>query len=329
MKVGLLGVGYWGSNHLRSLKALQAQGLVEGVVLADADEARARVAAKQAGCEAASVDGLLRDPSVRAVDIATPTPSHFDLAKRTLLAGKHALVEKPMTQRTAEARELVALAEGAGLVLMPGHLFRYHPGIEEARRAMAQGELGEVRYLEAARRAFREPRPDMGVLHALAIHELDLFPWLLGREPDTVQCTVAGWHRPGIEEAAWLTLRFGDVTAHAVESWASPWAGKERHLAVFGEQGSVLVDFQELRQVTFYDYAFEHSAGGLALRNEGARTVPVHPEEPLLAELQDFVRCAQGRGQPRADMHSGLRAVRLAEACAESARGGRPVPVRG
>ena len=107
---------------------------------------------QEAGCAwSGSPDEVLRDPSVNLVDIVTPTPTHFDLARRALLAGKHVLVEKPMTQRAGEARELVAIAERAGLVLMPGHLFRYHPGVRAVRDLLQRGELGEPLYLTAAR----------------------------------------------------------------------------------------------------------------------------------------------------------------------------------
>lgn len=329
MRLGLLGTGYWGANHLRVLKALVDAGRLESVVVADVDAARARAAAKEVGCDAATPEAMLRDAGVQAVAIVTPTATHFDLARKALLAGKHALVEKPMTQRATEARELVALAQRAGRVLMPGHLFRYHPGIVALRGALARHELGEVRYLTALRQAFREPRTDMGVLHALAVHELDLFSWLLGRDyPDTVQCVLGSWQQPGVDEVAWLDLRFAEVRAHATESWSSPWGGKERHLAVFGSRGAARVDFQDLRQVAFYDFGYEAAqAGGFVLRNEGQRVVPLAYKEPLAAELEDFVHCCQGGGQPVADMHGGLRAVEMLEACQRSAREGRAVSI--
>lgn len=327
MKVGLVGTGYWGGNHLRALKTLQGQGALDGLVVCDVDEGRARAAAKEVGCDfTTSVEALLRTPGLEAVDIVTPTPTHFDLSKRALLAGKHVLVEKPMTHSLAEARELVQVAERAGKVLMPGHLFRYHPGVQWVRAALQRHELGEVRYLTASRQAFREPRPDMGVLHALGIHELDLFCWLLGREwPDSVQCTFAGWHQPGIEEVAWLTMRFGEVVGHATESWASPWAGKERQLAVLGERGAAVVDFMDLRQVKVHDHAYEPQGKGWVLRQEGARTLPVEYKEPLMAELEDFLHCARTGARPQADMGSGLRGVAMLEACFQSAREGRAV----
>lgn len=330
MRVGLVGTGYWGSNHLRALRALQEAGQVQGIVVCDVDEARARTAAKEVGCDfVTSPEALFKDARLDAVDIVTPTPTHFDLAKRALEAGKHVLVEKPMTQRLDEARELVQVAERAGKVLMPGHLFRYHPGVQWVHDALQRRELGAVLYMSAARQAFREPRPDMGVLHALGIHELDLFCWLQGREwPDTVQCTFAGWHQEGIEEVAWMTLRFGDVVAHAAESWASPWAGKERHLAVFGTRAAARVDFMDLRQVQVHDYAYEQAGQGWTLHNEGARTLPVTYKEPLMAELEDFLRCARTGARPLADMGAGLRGVAMLEACFQSAREGRAVAPR-
>lgn len=329
--VGLLGVGGWGANHLKALVAMRDAGLVRELVVCDVDAARAQAAAKEAGCDAlTSPDALLRDPRVQAVDIVTPTPTHHDLAHRTLAAGKHVLVEKPMTERLAQAKELVALAERTGLTLMPGHLFRYHGGVKWLRAALARGELGDVRYLTVARQAFREPRTDMGVLLALGIHELDLFCHLLGKEyPDALQCTTAGWQQPGIDEVCWLDLRFGSVQAHATESWASPWAGKERFLAAFGSKGAARVDFLIHDRVEVWRHAYEPRGKGFALRTEGAQTIEVPFQEPLRAELEDFVRCAATGAKPLADMGSGLRGVAMLEACVQSAREGKVVAPRG
>jgi UDP-N-acetylglucosamine 3-dehydrogenase len=316
MKVGLVGVGGWGGNHLATLRAMRDAGAIEGLAVCDVDAARAEQAAKQAGAEAFTSPDALLASGVHAVSIVTPTPTHFDLARRALLAGKHVLVEKPMTERPAEAKELLAIAQRTGLTLMPGHLFRYHPGVQWLRQALDKGELGEPRWLEVQRHAFRAPRADMGVLLALGVHELDLFPFLLRREPEALQWSEAGWEKGGIEEVGWLTMRFGGVAAHATESWASPWAGKVRFLAAMGSRGAARIDFM------VHDRAevWQHAYGGGAVQGQGPRVVPLTGPEPLRGELEDFVRCAATGATPLADAASGLRAVELLDVARRSAR---------
>ena len=130
MKVGVAGLGYWGPNLARNFDELGSLGALCDL----SDDLRARYSARYPSARVYSdYDELLADEMIDGVVIATPVPTHYELAKRALAAGKHALVEKPPAMRGTEMEELVALAEASSLVLMPGHLLLYHPGVQKLK----------------------------------------------------------------------------------------------------------------------------------------------------------------------------------------------------
>jgi predicted dehydrogenase len=278
-------------------------------------------------------EDILEDDGVDAVSLVTPSPTHFNISKQLLEAGKDVLVEKPMTMTSAEGRELIGVAEGAGKILMVGHIFRHHSGVLEVRKRIEQWDLGDIYYMESNRTAFSIPRKDMGVLLALAIHEMDLFCYLIGQDyPDEITAITECYLSEGIEETARIYMAFpAKVKAYAHESWLTPLSEKKRELIVVGSRKSARVDYLKPQELQIFDTSIEEAHNGdgsqLRLRNEGHFTIPIEYKEPLHQELADFIHCVKTRETPRSDMHCGLRAVEMIEMVQRSVREKRTVIV--
>ena len=178
--VGLAGLGPWGSNLARNFNELARLAWI-----CDASEERlAGAAARYPAARATtSFDELLQDKAVEAVVVATPVPTHAELTRRALVAGKHVFVEKPMAMGAEDAESLVALAEERGLALMPGHLLLYHPGVLKLKELVDGGELGDVLYVYGNRQNLGTIRPDENALWSLGVHDLSVILYLLGEEP--------------------------------------------------------------------------------------------------------------------------------------------------
>lgn len=300
--LGVVGAGQWGRNHVRVALDLLREGKLEGVVVCDADPARLKPWQKETKTTTSLADV---EREADAAVLATPADTHVGIARRLLEAGVHALVEKPLTIRAADARELADLAERKDLVLMPGHIFRYHPAVRELRSRIERGFFGHIRFLSTIRMASSTPRPDVGVLYSLAIHEADLYPYLVGREyPEAAHAEVAWFNRKEIDEIASVVFRFpGACVGTALESWIAPPGVKERRLSVVGTEASALVDYQDTREMRV--------AGAAGIEER----VPLDGREPLRAEVEDFLWAVQDGGQhpPVADAGSGVRAVEIVE----------------
>ncbi len=326
MKIAQIGTGYWGRNHARVWKEMKDEGIIDDIILVDVKESAVRPLAENFSLKyLTSADDLPAD--IDAVDIVAPTPLHFSLSKRFLEEGKHVFVEKPMTATSQEGEELVKIATGAGKILMPGHLFRYHPALNRVKEMIAGRRFGKIFYVKTVRSAMRVPRKDMGVLLALAIHDVDTYTYILGKKPQSVLCDASEHFWEGIEDVASLTLRYGETSGYIFESWLSPIGNKIREIYVAGESLSARVDYLKPDVIELYDSSLTPSNGDWILENEGMRSITVPYREPLKEELLDFVRSCETGKKPTADMHSGLEAVKVIESAMESARSGKRVDI--
>ena len=324
MKIAQIGTGYWGRNHARVWKEMKEEGIIDDIILVDVKESAVKPIADNFSLSyLTSTDDLPSD--IDAVDIVAPTPLHFPLSKRFLEEGKHVFVEKPMTATSKEGEELIKIAEKAGNILMPGHLFRYHPALNRMREMISSGRFGRIFYMKTVRSAMRVPRKDMGVLLALAIHDVDTYMYVLGKKPDSVLCDASGQFWEGIEDVASLTLKYGETTGYIFESWLSPVANKIREIYVTGENMSARVDYLKPDVIELYDSSITRTNGDWILENEGMRSITVPYKEPLKEELLDFVRSCETGKTPEANMYAGLEAVRIIESAMESASTGKRV----
>ncbi len=333
-KVGVVGFGYWGPKLARNFSEIPEADLAWVV---DRDEARLTKAQGQyPGLRVGTDYDQMLASDVEAVVVATPIRTHYALAKAALLAGKHVLVEKPLTASSAEAEELIRLAEARGLTLMVGHTFIYNNAVRLLREVVAGGEIGDVCYVDTARLNLGLFQNDINVVWDLAPHDISILLYVLGQDPLVVsargKCTVL----PNIQDVAYIEFRFpNDLLAHSHLSWLDPC--KVRRVTIVGTKKMVVYnDVQDTEKIRIYDKGVQHpyetdrfNDFHLTYRY-GSVTIPHIPlQEPLNVQCRHFLECIRTGNRPMTDGYSGLTVVRVLEAIDRSlARGGTTEPVR-
>jgi len=319
--IGVAGLGYWGPNLARNFDEL---GVLSA--LCDLDPAlRERFAARYPNARVyADFNELLGDESVVAVVVATPVPTHYELAKRALHAGKHVLVEKPPAMHAPEIDELVALAAERKLVLMPGHLLLYHPGVRKLKEVIDSGELGEVLCVYGNRQNLGIVRTNENALWSLGVHDLSVILYLLDEEPS--ECVAHGrdFLTDGVEDVVFCYLRFpSGKIAHMHLSWLDPH--KMRKITVVGRERMVVFDDMELeRKVTVYEkspWKRTDSYGEWQTRSGDIFIPKISTDEPLRLECQEFLSLIGGDGDRAKVAEDGARVVRALERLTESLLG--------
>jgi predicted dehydrogenase len=314
VRLGLVGLGYWGCNLARNFAALPGCRLAW---CCDVDRERCDALAGLLGSARITVDldELLGDPDLDAVVLATPVPSHGPLALDVLAAGKHCYVEKPLAKSVAEAEEVVALAARSGLVLMVGHLLEYHPGVAMLKELVDAGELGELRYIYGNRLNLGQLRADENALWSLGAHDVSVVLALAEEEPCELSARGECYVRPGIEDVVFGFMRFpSGLAAHLHLSWLDPH--KERRFTVVGaKRMATFDDMARERKLTIYDKGFDPAEGfpDYIPRAGEIRSPLVPAIEPLRLECQHFIDCVRDMRRPRSDGASGLRVVRVLE----------------
>lgn len=323
--LGVVGTGYWGSNHVRVAAELLDEGRLDSLTLCDLDEERVAEMAADYDVRYVTSVADLAASGVDAAIVATPSVTHHEVATELLDAGVDLLVEKPLATTSDEAWDLVDRAESNDCVLGVGHIFRSHPALVDLKRRIDRGELGEIRYLTTSRFAFRTPRPDAGVLYSLAVHDVDIYSYLLDARPDSIYCRLDSHVREGIDETATLTLSYGDVTGVINESWHVPVFGKRRDLTVVGSKRTAHLDYLEDTVIEMYDAEIAGNGESLQARYEGVRRHEVDGGEPLRAEVESFLDACESGGEPDATGRVGAQTVELLEAAEWSAERGDAV----
>jgi predicted dehydrogenase len=315
LRVGVVGLGYWGPNLARNFHALPETELVW---CCDASaEARERVARTVPGARMTGrFEDLLEDEALDAIVLATPVPTHAELAVRVLEAGKHCFVEKPLAQSVADAERAVAAAERAGRILMVGHLLEYHPGVRKLKELADTGELGDLLYIYGNRLNLGKARADENALWSLGAHDISVLLHLVEEEPCEVSARGESYLRPGVEDVVFCFLRFpSGISAHLHLSWLDPH--KERRFTVVGSKRMATFDDMALEgKLTVYDKGFDentHSYGEYITRSGDIFSPRIPSGEPLRLECEHFVEAVRTGSPPRSDGRSGLRVVRVLE----------------
>jgi len=338
IRIAVVGAGQWGPNLIRNFHNRRTSEVV-WVVDRDAgrlDQVRERFPDIQLATDPETV---MADGRTDAIVIATPTSTHYALAKRALAGGKHVLVEKPITADSTEAEELCSLASGAGRVLMVGHVFVYNPGVQRVRQLLAAGELGRVYYVSMVRTNLGPIRVDVNAAWDLASHDVSVANYWLGNAPLAASAVGGSWINPGVEDAVFATLRYpNDVLVNLHISWLSP--RKTREITLVGDRRMLTFDDMNLSEpVRVYDkqvtelrtpapYIDSFASFRASLR-EGDITIPkVALGEPLKAECDHFVECIVDGKPPLTAGREAASVVRVLEAVQRSVRGaGREEPV--
>jgi predicted dehydrogenase len=329
--VGVAGFGYWGPNHVRNMTALAGEGVVMKSV-SDPDAVR-RMRAKTMFPSVSPLEDshtMIDDDDIDAVVIATPVHTHYDLVRRALLAGKHVLVEKPMTTSVAKARELTELADELGLTLMVGHTFEYTPAVGLMHDLIEGGDLGQTLYIRSQRVNLGQHRSRVNVLWDLAPHDISIILYLLGTLPTHATAQGRAHVNANVDDIVSLNLEFGDnVMANIILSWLDP--RKVREMTIIGSEKMLVYDDTDTNEkIRIYDKGVdlpsEYRSFGefqVSYRHGDITSPRIENFEPLAVQSSHFIECIRTGKQPRSDGRSGTRVVKvLAAAQLSLNRGG-------
>lgn len=325
VRIGVIGLGYWGPNLVRNLVALEEAELV---VVCDLRGTALEPIVRRYPTTRATVDPteVIEDPSLDAVVIATPIATHYALARAALEAGKHAFVEKPLAGSLTEAAELAALAGRLGRVVMPGHTFLYSPPVEAVRQLIVSGELGDVYFISTSRVNLGLHQSDASVIWDLGPHDFSILRYWLDETPSHVTALSRGCIIPGTPDVAFIHLEYASgMIAHAELAWLAP--SKLRRTTVVGSRKMVVYDDTSIEPVRVFD-------SGVTLRDPGSfgeyrlsyRTGDiVSPRidvaEPLALELADFCAAVRTGLPPRSHAALGVEVLRMVDAADRSLAG--------
>jgi predicted dehydrogenase len=332
IRVAVIGAGQWGPNLIRNFHNKQTS---EVVWIIDRDTARLdEVHARFPGVQVAKdPEQALRDSSVQAVVVATPTSTHYEFAKQALERRKHVLVEKPLTTGVKQGLELLELATKYQLTVMVGHVFVYNPAIRKVKEYLDAGHLGNVYYVSMVRTNPGPIRLDVNASWDLAAHDLSITNYWLNAEPLSVSAMGGTWINQGIEDAVFATLRYPQgllVNLHV--SWLNP--RKARDITVVGEKRMLAFDDMDLNEpLHIYDKQVSDVSNRRTYVDSFASfrasvlkaeiTVPkVPPGEPLATECAHFLECIVTGKQPFTGAPEGIAVVRALEAMQRSMRAG-------
>jgi len=310
-RVAVVGCGYWGKNLVRNFYEL---GSLEAIC--DVDGPRLHETTRNYCVSAtSSFDDLLKRGDIHAVVIATPASSHFELAKKALLAGKDVFVEKPIALHLEEGQRLVDLARKQERILMVGHLLLYHPAVLELKRLIRRGDLGRIQYIYSSRLNWGKLRTEENILWSFAPHDISAILFLLDEEPTTVAAHGGSYLNQDIADITLSTFDFSSgVRAHIFVSWLHPF--KEQKLVVVGgRKMAVFDDTQKQDKLLLYPHRIDWVDRVPVAHKAEGEAVPVSDDEPLRVECQHFLDCVRDRGKPQSDGENGLRVLRVLDAC--------------
>jgi len=331
LAISVVGLGYWGPKLARNFQASDRTRLHS---ICDCSKERlSAVAANYSTAKACeSFADVLSDEDLDAIAIATPVHTHYELAKAALNAGKHVLVEKPLTDSIETSEELVMIAREKGLLLMVDHVYVYNPAVRKIKEILDSGDCGTPFFIDSIRINLGLFQHDVNVLWDLAPHDLSIIDYLIGRLPKSVSAFGATHAGMGLEDVAYLNIDFGgDLIANCHVNWLSPV--KVRHMLIGAAKKSVMFnDLDVSEPVKVYERGISLNGdpdakhGLLVAYRSGDVVSPHFPRtEPLQEMVRHFAECVQSNQKSLTSGEEGLRVVRILEAAQRSikAQGGR------
>jgi len=309
--IALIGLGYWGKNIFRNLLELGALHTACDNNLDVINEYKSKFPEVNF---TTSVDQIMNNHEIKAVIIATPAATHYELAKKAILSGKDVLVEKPLALTVKEGNELVELAEKRGSILMVGHILHYHPGIEKLKEIIARGDLGKIQYIYSNRLNIGKFRVEENILWSFAPHDISLILSIVGEDPISVKAFGADYLSLGIYDITLMWLEFaGGVKAHIFVSWLHPY--KEQKLVIVGNKAMAVFDDLTEEKLFVYPHKVEWLNGKIPVAHK-AEYIKVQIDshkEPLREEILHFIECVRHRNNPRTDGKEGVKVLSILE----------------
>jgi predicted dehydrogenase len=333
IRLGIIGLGHWGPNYVRLFSSMDQASVV---ACADLDVSRHAKLKQLYPHIQFTTDPkeLIQSQQIDALILATPTVTHYDLARMALQNKKHLLVEKPLTIHSQEAFELARVADQNACLLMVGHTFLYNPAVQALREMIQRGDLGQIRYFSTVRTNLGPIRQDVNALWDLAPHDISILLHLLGQMPERVSASGAGYLNPKIEDVSFITLHFPQsILAQIHVSWLEPV--KVRRLTVIGDKKmAVFNDIDVMEPIRIFDKGVTMEQRPYAnfqefqmVIREGDVVIPKIPfAEPLQKQCVAFLDAVAHRKTPLSDAQLGARVVQVLEAAMKSIHtGGQPV----
>ena len=322
--IGVIGCGYWGPNLLRNFAENEGAQLRW---ICDTDELRLAAMGRRYPAAQTTTDyqKLISDPELDAIAVVTPVATHYQIAKQALLAGKHVLVEKPLTATVREAEDLIELAEKNRRALMVDHTFVYTGAVRRMKEILQSGELGDLLYFDSIRINLGLFQRDINVLWDLAPHDLSIMDYLINRQPIGVSALGSCHIEPGIENIAYLVMRFDDdFIAHFHFNWLAPV--KIRRTLIAGARKMILYDdIEPTEKVRVYDKGVTTSVDReadyqtlISYRTGDVWAPKLDATEALHYVVAEFLNSIRDARAPLTDGEAGLRVVRLLEAAQQS-----------
>ena len=328
LRLGVIGCGYWGPKLARNIHEIQGAELV---MVSDLHTPRLYDVQKLYPHVITTTNYQdLLNADIDAVIIATPVHTHYPLTKDALEAGKHVLVEKPITANVSQARELVQISEERNLVLMVGHTFEYNAAVETVREVIQSGELGEIYYLNSVRVNLGLLQPDINVMWDLAPHDLSIMRFILDKNPVSVSArggVFVNKYRH-LHEVVYMGMTFENGAMASLRlSWLDPV--KQRRLTVVGSKKMLVYDDIASEKVLVFDkgvelpsYSITENEFHASYRHGGQKAVEIDWVEPLRNECSHFLNCIRTNEKPRSDGHAGLAILNVLETAQRSLSNG-------
>ena len=305
-RIAVLGCGYWGSNHIRTLKSLGALHSVS-----DVNPARAEGFASEQECLAIEPEELFAREDIDAVVMALPPQFHTENAIKAVESGKDVLVEKPIALTVADAEKSVQAAQANGRIFMVGHVLRFHPAFERLKLLIDDGELGEIRYIHSHRLGLGKFHTENDALWDLAPHDLSMILAITGTEPLDVRGEGAAL-LDHLSDFAHLHMRFpGNLRGHLFTSRLNPY--RERRLTVVGTKAMAVFDDVASwdKKLAVYRHEVWQDNGQWAFTANEPHYVPVEAAMPLTRELQHFAECVETGAAPRTGGEEAIRVLKI------------------
>lgn len=301
MKLGVVGVGYWGKKHVHDYLELGVKPIV-----ADLKEENLEYFKNKYGLKVTEdYRDILEDPEVEGVSICTPNQTHYTICKEALNADKHVLLEKPMTLDSREAMELVKVAAHKKRVLAVGHVFRFNNALRKIKEMLRANAFGEVYIVKLAWTNLEPMFEDRDILFDLAPHPFDIVHFLFEKYPTEISCIGGAYRRKGGEEAAYINCKINSTIVNLEISWITPL--KNRSLIIVGEKISAFVDCLAQKIEVF---------GNAEKKTE---TLPITSSNPLREELKNFLDCIENDNVTSiADGEVGVKIIKMIEAARRS-----------
>ena len=324
LNIGVVGCGYWGPNLIRNFASLPDCTLQ---TVCDSNNSRlSHIKSLYQNVETTSdFDDLLVNPKIDAIAIATPVRYHFEMAKKSLLAGKHTFIEKPMASSVQECNELIEISEKNNLTLMVGHTFIFSPAVKKIKEIVKSGDIGEIQYIRSQRLNLGLFQTDINVAWDLSVHDISIILHIMEEFPVSVNCQGKAHINKNIEDVTIMTLNFNNGGFATIQSsWLDP--NKIREMTFVGSKRMLVYnDLEPIEKIKIYDKRVEAPphydtfAEFHYSYHYGDMYSPyIKQFEPLKLECQHFIECIHTGSKPETGSIEGLRVVQILEAASKS-----------